>query len=80
MPLFAWVPTQLEVRDNTKLYYERNLNRLNASRLRDIQPADIHRILDELVEPADMGWEAQSVLLVPKDAWRSTAKAATAGL
>jgi integrase len=38
----------LTIRPSTKSYYERNLGRLKASRLSDITPRDINRILDEL--------------------------------
>lgn len=39
---------QLDVRENTRIHYVRNLNRLNGGRLSDITPRDIHRIVDDL--------------------------------
>jgi hypothetical protein len=39
---------QLDVRDNTRLYYERNLNRLAAGKLADITMRDINRALSGL--------------------------------
>jgi integrase len=39
---------QLDVRPNTKAYYERNLGRLKGAKLTDITPRDINRILDAL--------------------------------
>jgi integrase len=36
------------VRGNTRIYYERNLTRLSGSRLSDVTPRDINRILDGL--------------------------------
>jgi integrase len=41
---------QLDVRPNTRLYYERNLNRLKDAKLSDITPREINRILDSLVQ------------------------------
>jgi integrase len=38
----------LDVRPNTRMHYERNLARLKATRLSDITPGDINRILDSL--------------------------------
>jgi integrase len=38
----------ISVRANTKTYYERNLERLRASKLQDITPRDINLILDSL--------------------------------
>jgi integrase len=39
---------QLDVRDNTRAYYERNLDRLKASKLSDVSPRDINNVLDGL--------------------------------
>jgi integrase len=39
---------QLDVRKSTRAYYERNLNRLKATKLSDITSADIRRIVDKL--------------------------------
>lgn len=39
---------QLDVRPNTRLYYERNLNRLKQAKLADITPREITRVLDGL--------------------------------
>jgi len=39
---------QITVRQNTRLYYERTLDRLKAAKLSDITPRDITRILDAL--------------------------------
>jgi integrase len=39
---------QLDVRPNTRLYYERNLNRLKAGKLSELTGRDINRILDQL--------------------------------
>jgi integrase len=38
----------LDVRDNTRLYYERNLERLTGSKLSDVTPSEINRIVDGL--------------------------------
>jgi site-specific recombinase XerC len=40
--------SQLDVRVNTRAYYERNLKRLKGSKLSDITPSEINRILDAL--------------------------------
>jgi integrase len=39
---------QLDIRDNTRAYYDRNLRRLKASRLSDVTPRDINNVLDGL--------------------------------
>lgn len=39
---------QLDVRQNTRIHYVRNLARLNDGRLSDVTPRDIHRIIDDL--------------------------------
>jgi integrase len=39
---------QLNIREATRSYYERNLNRLKANKLSDITPLDINHILDRL--------------------------------
>src|SRR5262249_5069364 len=39
---------QLDVRDNTRIYYERNLNRLRGPKLADCTPIEINRLLDNL--------------------------------
>jgi integrase len=39
---------QLTVRQSTRMYYERTLNRLKSSRLSDITPHDINQILDPM--------------------------------
>ena len=38
----------LDIRDNTRLYYERNLRLLTMPKLSDVTPRDINRIIDDL--------------------------------
>ena len=39
---------QIDVRENTRIYYERTLNRVRATKVSDITPRDINRVLDAL--------------------------------
>jgi integrase len=41
---------KITVRQNTRIYYERNLARLKSSKLSDITPTDLNRTLDQLGE------------------------------
>ena len=50
---------QKNVRKNTRIYYERNLSRLEANKLSEITPRDINRILDNL-SPASRSQAAAS--------------------
>jgi integrase len=43
---------QVDVRENTRLHYTRNLSRMRGGRLSDIAAIDVHRIIDDLGDAA----------------------------